>query len=639
MGHLFPERAASDISTRTTAAACMCEADDVLEDQQEGFHPRIQVPEQNQPSAQKFLRHAERTRLSWRAVFRLVVGAGAMTAKPKHANYWPSNRSNRLGRYWQKFHRERLPPSTSSSVPSPSSAVLSALAFIATAQSTVSGSPLPIQTTPPVFLCPFIEHTSYAVPSLPTISPAPPLQFNNRASIPTPTSHATLRRRLADKYIKGMDNQWRKTDDWTLYGSVCCTSTANIHDVLASPSQTATVTATSQLPDDIDEAALPAGWQTSTSTSAEPTIILALAIILAVSLFVFIVACVVWRRKKRKAAKQDLEVKLRHKLRADDESECGEQEKEVRGKMRAWAKATARWRANVRQSARRRRRQSAISRGARSQFPTPSEHDELSAVNPSRCSSPVDAENREDDTEQTSVTPDPETPPEQSLPPAYRPSATSRSSLTHHYSTATDLNASTSRRTSSLSDPGSHSPTPHTEPAPYTPPTSGHVSVDDKKELARIGELASAPPEPENIMAGSSCILGSVPTFDEALEDPDAYPELEPYSAEVPPQVSSSFPSPPSKTAMLKGDDIPILGSHDDGPFTASAPPPGDLSSLEPSAPSWEDEGDDHLCRYSQVITDDHTSHSHPLVPSSTSSSWRLSSASATNAIPPSYHP
>ncbi|KIO08513.1 hypothetical protein M404DRAFT_997436 [Pisolithus tinctorius Marx 270] len=561
-----------------------------------------------------------------------------MTAKPKHAN----SRNSEAGGIDKKGRRhdssylrrlddnhndndndERLPSaSTPSSAPSPSSAVLSALAFIATSQSSVSGSPLPIQTAPPVFLCPSIEY-HYAVPSLPTIPPVPPLRLNNRASTPTPTSQSSSRRRLADKYIKGMDSQWRKTDEWTLFGSTCCSSTSNVNDVLASPSPTSTYSSASVTPDELDAAALPAGWQTSTSTGAEPTIILALSIILAVSLFVFIVACAVWkRRKKKKAAKHDLEAKLRRKLRSDDESEHGELEKEVRGKMRVWAKATARWKANVRQSARRRRKkQSTMSRGVRSHSP-PSEHHEPSAADPSRCPSPANAESQ-DAAERASVTPpDPQRLPEQSLPPAYRPSSPA------------DLNASTSRRTSFLSDPGSHSSTPHAEPAPYTPPTSGHISIDDKRELGRLGELASAPPELEIIIAGSSRMAASVPTFDEALEDLDAYPELEPYSADPHP----CFPSPPSKTSMLKGQDIPIMDSIDDGLLTASAPP-DERFPVEPSAPSLEDEGNDHLCDHSHLITDALTSHSHPLVPSSTSSSWRLSSSSAMNAIPPSYHP
>ncbi|KAI6161446.1 hypothetical protein EDD17DRAFT_1587544 [Pisolithus thermaeus] len=611
----------------------MCNEDTILEDQQEAFYSRVPVPDQSQPSAQVFLRHAER--LSWRAAFRLSTSAAATMAKPKHASR-PGSRSNGLGDccracpYLRTLLRDdadaddqRLSPSTSSSAPSPSSAVLSALAFIATSQSSVSGSPLPIPTQPPVFLCPSIEY-DYAVPSPPTISPSPPLRLNNRAFTPTPTSQVPPTRRVADRYVKGSDRKWRKTEAWTLYGSTCCSSTSSVNSVPASSSQSSTYTSASATPDAIDVAALPAGWQPSTNTGAEPTIILALAIILAVALFIFIVTCVVWRRKKRKAAKEDPEGKLRHKLRLDDESEYAEKEREARGKMRVWAKATARWKANVRHSARRRRkRQSTIPRGARSHSPTPSEHHEPSAIDSSRCSSPTNAESREDPVEQASVQPDPQTSlPEQSLPPAYRPSATGRSSLTiHHCSTASDLNPSTSRRTSLISDSGSHSSTPCAEPAPYTPPTSGHVSVDDKKELARIGELASAPPEPENIMTGSSRMAVSVPAFDEALEDLDPYPELEPYVAEVSLQLPPSFPSPPSKTTMLKGDAILIVEPNDGELFNASAPPSGDISSLEPSAPSWEDEGDDHL------------------LPSRASSSWRLSSSSAMNAIPPSYHP
>lgn len=631
----------------------MCSKDAVLEDQREAFHSRVPVPGQSQHSAQAFLRHVQK--LSWRAAaFRLSTGAAATMAKPKHASRPAStNNCNGLGDgnacpYLRRLHRDdddddqRLPASTSSSVPSPSSAVLSALAFIATSQSSVSGSPLPIPTEPPVFLCPSIEF-DLAVSSPPTISPAPLLRLNNRAFTPTPTSQVPPSRRVADRYVKGSDGKWRKTEAWTLYGSMCCASTSSVDNTPASPSQSSTYTSASATPAAIDAAALPAGWQTSTSTGAEPTIILALAIILAVALFIFLVACVIWRRKKRKAAKEDPEGKLRHKLRPDEESEYAEKEKEVRGKMRVWAKATARWKANVRQSARRRRRrQSAIPPGPRSHSPTPSEHHEPSAINPSHHSSPTNTESQEDAVEQASVTSDPQSPPpEQSLPPAYRPSVTGRSSLTvHHRPTATDLNASTSRRTSLASDSGSHSSIPYAEPAPYTPPTSGHVSVDDKKELARIGEMASAPPEPENIMVGSSHITISVPTFDEALEDLDPYPELEPYAGEISPQLPPSFPSPPSKATMLKGDDILIVGSADDGPFNASAPPSGDLTSLEPSAPSlWDDEGDDHLCEYSHVIIDTHTSHSYPSAPSRASSSWRLSSSSATNAIPPSYHP
>jgi hypothetical protein len=100
----------------------------------------------------------------------------------------------------------------------PSSSVLSILATIAASSQAVDGSPLP--TPPPSFLCPFIEHQIRALPPTATTSSSTVVTPSLSAAIPISSNdNDNDDFQLADKYVQGSDGRWRKTGDWTLFGS------------------------------------------------------------------------------------------------------------------------------------------------------------------------------------------------------------------------------------------------------------------------------------------------------------------------------------------------------------------------------------------------------------------------------------
>ena len=372
------------------------------------------------------------------------------------------------------------------------------------------------------------------------------------------------------------------------------------------------------------------------------------------------IACVCWRRTKKK--KRDIEVKLKHKLQANDESEYGDQEKEARNKMQVWARATARWKSHIRQSARRRRkRQSTVSRGPRPQSSTSSIRPDESAVSlprPSRQPSP--SPSAAESTESTAITTAIDTPqrvglasdslsqPEPSLPPAYKPGLTQRSRSTIHCH-ANDLNSSSlpSLQNSLLSDPGTPPSISHAEPAPYIPPATGHVATDDKSHLRSLGEQASAPPgSATSTTSEIHAVVLSVPTWDDVSDELEGYPELEPYSPPSSVHIPPNFPPPPSKAMMASSyyedPGTSMIGPDDDEPLAPSAPPVDHLE-IEPSAPSLADEGENEgVGTIAGQVSDGRPSHSHPLVVSSVTPSsltFRIPPPSASHGILPSYSP
>lgn len=457
-----------------------------------------------------------------------------------------------------------------------------------------------------------------------------------------------------------MDNRWRKADEWTLYGSACCSGTPSpsVNDAQSWPSQSSSPPPSSS-PVELDVSSLPAGWHqpTSSGSGMDTTIILIISIVLAVLLCAFMIACVCWRRTKKK--KRDIEVKLKHKLQADDESEYGDQEKEARNKMQVWARATARWKSHIRQSARRRRkRQATVSRGPRPQSSTSSIRPDESAVSlprPSRQPSPSPSAAESTAIPTTIDTPqrarfasDSLSQPEASLPPAYKPGLTQRSHSTIHCH-ANDLNSSSlpSRQNSLLSDPGTPPSISHAEPAPYIPPATGHVATDDKSHLRSLGEQASAPPgSATSTTSEIHAVVLSVPTWDDVSDELEGYPELEPYSPPSSVHIPPNFPPPPSKAMMASSyhedPGTSMIGPDDDGPLAPSAPPVDHLE-IEPSAPSLEDEGENEgVGTIAGQVSDGRPSHSHPLVVSSVTPSsltFRIPPPSASHGILPSYSP
>ena len=371
-----------------------------------------------------------------------------------------------------------------------------------------------------------------------------------------------------------------------------------------------------------DTSTLPAGWDTTDSTShgTGSTIILALAIVLAVSICVFIIGCLVWRRRKKRA--RDVERKFGKKLSAADDSQDNVQEKDTRDKMRMWARASARWKSNIRQSARRRRKRplsssivnrptsplhcdSQVSVDAQS---TPSRRGSFAAEEPDTPR--LDAILSPDDgvTGTPAVQPDP---PRPVSPPTYGASFVPRFSHLPPSSAVTNPSPTPPPDRPSSAQHSNHPSLIEEELLPYVPPTDGHVATDDKVELTRIRDLASSPPT----MSDPATSPGTTPSVSapEWHEVEDDLEDLGVDLSEAPMSPRNfgfppSFPPPPSKADIpfRRLDDHPLgYGERDD--ILASLPTPGksessfeaspsappiDYPGLEPSAPSLEGEDD-----------------------------------------------
>ncbi|EGO04418.1 hypothetical protein SERLA73DRAFT_68102 [Serpula lacrymans var. lacrymans S7.3] len=584
-------------------------------------------------------------------------------AKPHYVPHLkpPSPSPHRLPRPQAPLRRS---PTRPPHVPiiAPSSCLLSILATIATAPPAVGGSPLPIQTHPPGFLCPFIERDTVGLPD-----DQPSVALSSDSGItysePTPTRKPTkLAREIADKYVQGTDTRWRKTDKWTLYGSTYCststtTSVANTDgdfalptpppssttaDVLSSNyTSTIVISTSSTATDFLDTSVLPAGWkEDSSSTKSNTPLILALSLVLALSICGFMVGCILWRKKKRHLrAVNDLELKIRKKLRPDDTSEDDQFDKDVLGKQRLWVKASARWKANIRHSARRRRsRRPAFSgmkspRSRSSSFsltdppdvslgvlPPPAPSSSLSRRQ--SLASLLSQENHISSTSQisedsdtfdsikattVSQSPSSDIP---AFPPAYNTSTTYNtpsvpSDVDSYATSSLDLAHFSAARVNALRRSSVHLSQSDPSSEDYISYEAGdfaaHVATDDKTQLARLVDMASAPPimdEP----GGSSHVHISAPAWH---YEPDVFPDDFPPNCSRPSlsHVHMPYPMPPSKrnstAKYFDGypyafeDDIASLEVEPSAPpFEAhpSAPPIG----LAASAPPLEVFGQPH---------------------------------------------
>ncbi|KAG9314154.1 hypothetical protein JVU11DRAFT_4940 [Chiua virens] len=536
-------------------------------------------------------------------------------AKPKHGrsnNFLPPPPSSPDSQHPARSHH---PSRTFPRFPSP--AVLSALAVIATSPPVVAGGPLPLPTPPPSFLCPFIDQDHIASSSSILAAPVPRANVpstSNTTPAPTLSPPLTPTQLVADRYVQGSDDLWRKTDAWTLYGSTCCSSSTSSTSATASyPASPPTPTPSSSLTSmEFDTSVLPAGWDTQSSTSSNTgsTIILALAIVLAGSICIFMIGCVIWRKRKKKA--RDVERKSGSKLGVDDRPQDNDREKDARGRMRMWVKATARWKSSIRQSARRRRkRPTAPSIANRPLSPTFSDPTQMSLValsllsrrgslvseapDPSRPD--VDFHITDNDTEPPAILPDP---PRPTSPPTY---GASFPTFSHLPSSSTVSNPSLSLH----SVRGNHPSLAEDEPLPYTPPCDGHVATDDKALLVRRLELASAPPIPVDVTSASAMQSVSAPEWHEVEDNME---DLGIDLSEAPVSCRSfglppSFPPPPSKVDMpfgyldnqyhhYGGRDSLLVSDLVPGPARPPLPstPALDDPSLEPSAPSLEAEDD-----------------------------------------------
>lgn len=421
------------------------------------------------------------------------------------------------------------------------------------------------------------------------------------------------------------------------------------------------------------------------------------------------IGCIFWRRKRRRSREDpDLEMKLRKRRRETQEETNSVIDKENRVKAKIWARATARWKANARARQRDRRRHMArgtisppssvslqespdnrdtssvvASRAAsRSSFQLPSISPSQGMSNPSVLSL-AEAPSPRDEAE----TPTPSTldPLEHSDPPAYH----QRQSLPdiHIISEPCDNpghNPNDSPSKCELHEHSSSSNISHTErPSltedriPYSPSIDvAHVSTDDKTLLARMADLASAPPNANSdIDEGQSSSRGvSAPVWhDEDLGDfPVATRANDSYLLPCTPPRSctpSPFPPPPSKGKMSEfygypysldelGSDAepsappfeehitaPVVGPCDDPDIAPSAPPLEDSQygddEIWPSAP----EGDgpsldrDPVSDRAGVNLHDHDREEDTSHPPPSSSGSNLSPALPGDGIPPIYHP
>lgn len=331
------------------------------------------------------------------------------------------------------------------------------------------------------------------------------------------------------------------------------------------------------------------------------------------------VACVIWRRRKKKT--RDLERKFAHKRGADHDPQDNVREQDARGKMRIWARASARWKSSIRQSARRRRKRPMVpSIVNRLLSPTFSDSPQVSLVAPltssrgSFVSQELDPSTPEavscpegSPTEPPTVLHDR---PRSASPPTYGASFIPRFSRPPPNAAASD-----SSLTPSPDSPHAvrHSDLPsfiEDEPLPYIPPSDGHVATDDKAQLAHIRELASSPPTMVDPAGASATQPVSAPEWHEVEVDLE---DLGIDLSEVPMSFHNfgsapSFPPPLSKVDVPFGylDDHPLrYGEGDDilvslpipgpsRPLLGASPsaPPIDDPGLEPSAPCLEG-GDD----------------------------------------------
>jgi hypothetical protein len=257
-------------------------------------------------------------------------------------------------------------------------------------------------------------------------------------------------------------------------------------------------------------------------------------------------------------------------------------EKESKAKLKILARATARWKANIRQAARQRKGKRVVT--ARSSQPYQPSHSSnnsrilsvsLHSRTSSRRSSVVSLP---DELSSMSLPFDPiSTPtisPVATSPPAYHHDGQALPVIYSNISHATSLD----RQSPSFRVNSSTSNSFHT----------AHVATDDKTLLARLVDLASRPPEETSTDALDACdTFVSAPAWHDGLED---IPSDLVVSNDHPPTslASSLLPPPPSKEHMAIGDLYDYSFSFEG---TAALEP-------EPSAPPFHlDPGpliDDH---------------------------------------------
>ncbi|GLB35791.1 hypothetical protein LshimejAT787_0300790 [Lyophyllum shimeji] len=434
------------------------------------------------------------------------------------------------------------------------------------------------------------------------------------------------------------NGRWRKVESYTLYGSTVCLTcqdaTATVPSVddqiqgsgsASTPQSAPSATTTYDIHDD-----LPPGWKPTTASGGGRTmLILALSLVLAFAICFLIISCIFWRKTKRRKRKpDDVEMKARKRRKgraADDASESMlALEREVKVKQRIWARATARWKANAKYSARQRRGKRIASTtkigSPQSCCASLDRIEDAEPAHPTPPSSPREIRRLSLDSVDTGTSGDVSTsapPPQEETqadviapipsssaspsPPAYHLRTSipqiriSRENLagdtredrqltpSHLSPLGSQLASSSNIRQYDLRDTSSD--TDFASQRIH----AAHVATDDKALLARLADLASAPPDDaHSSQSDSATFHASVPIWqDEELED-FMDPPYNPVNCSLPASRRSSrsssppplFPPPPKgKKAAASFHDY-----HYSFEDISVEPEPG------PSAPPFEEE-------------------------------------------------
>ncbi|KAI0347667.1 hypothetical protein BDW22DRAFT_1340987 [Trametopsis cervina] len=471
----------------------------------------------------------------------------------------------------------------------PSSTLLVLLATVAASSSTADGRPLNADSQPPDFLCPLLASDAPGCgPSKSRFIDDVDTKIYHLSPSPTRNKRAGT---LPVKFQQGDDGIWRKEPNWSLYGSTHCDTGVPAVDDQIDPTLVSTPTAsTSHTSESIDMSAdLPPGWKKSDTGKDISAYILALSICLAIFICGTIFGCVGWRRKRRGLTAKDYEKRLRKQILEDCDSDQDVEEiKRARTSQKLWTKASTKWRAGVRASARRRRkrapasvpaehepRMSTESLASRSSFTTSAAPAPISVGS----STPLDAE----DTSST-ITPSrdpqdapssnsasgPTDPSRPAQPPQYPEDAVyhRRSSLDNGGTHAVNNSATTSHETPETNDPE----------IPYVPSVSGHIATDDKTLLSRLATLASSPPSD----SGSSFDTSHTETPSVAGPSVPILDEVERGAIDLH-LLNEQGPSEPSSTEVQAEWNRMLLSTTRSATSELSVLPPAPIYSRESS--------------------------------------------------------
>ncbi|THH33398.1 hypothetical protein EUX98_g784 [Antrodiella citrinella] len=312
---------------------------------------------------------------------------------------------------------------------------------------------------------------------------------------------------------------------------------------------------------------LPPGWPSKpTANHVLTAVILVMSLALAAIICGFMVGCIMWRKKRREHARAQQDLEQKRPVFYDDSDNESEGLKRVRSQQRSWSKASARWRANIRISARRRRAQRSLATRESPNSSTTSLHTTSSSSSVSRRHT-VSASS-----EILGLPPHPE---EHETTEASRPTAPATASLppsspqplpAHPPAYRTDSGRMSQERFSAISDASGARPyvthlstsSEREEARPsYLPSDVAHVATDDKGLLARMATMASAPPAeststfmPAALGTSSAAIYPSVPVLDEFEDElhfddlPSPEPGFEDASSEYSDSLMAQLPAP-----------------------------------------------------------------------------------------------